>query len=384
MVGIVAGASVLGAVPALAEGYVDASDSPQIVAGQEVDGTAWLGGNSVTVAGTVRGDLFCVGNTITITGVVEGDVLCAGNTLTVVGSVGGDIRLGGNSITISGSSGKATTLAGSSITLADGSRVGSDLTAGAATLNLAGVVGRDARLAAGAATLAGTITRDVDAQVDALTVTPTAVIGGHLSYVSAREATLAPGTVQGEVTRTPPPPETLPTAQPRTPSVARWLVGAAAGVLWLVALTVAVVLLLPTYVRRLTDTTWSGVGKAALVGLVTLAAGLPIIIMAFVTIVGAGAGLLLLVGFPLALTLAGPLAAYYLGREVMRRRTTNMIAMAAVGAAILGLATVVPFLGALVGFAAACVGVGLIVQDLRRRQFVPPAYTDTGGPVTAP
>jgi len=370
-------AGLLG-LPAFAEGYVDASDTPAVVAGQEVDGAAFLAGNSVTVAGTVKGDLFCAGNTITITGVVEGDVLCAGNTVTVVGRVGGDVRVGGNSVTMSGNAGGAVTAGGNSVILAQGSVVTTDLTAGAATLTLAGSVGRDVRFGAGAATMSGEVGRDVDAEVDSLTVTDAATIGGHLHYVSSRDAAVAAGAVQGEVRRTDPPAEDARTFPPQTrpaPTAGQWILGALGRVVGLVLLTLAVTLLLPRFVRRTTATSWAGLGKAALAGLLAIAAGLPVIVILFLTIVGAGAGLLLLVAYPLALVLAAPLTAYFIGRELLRQRTANMFLIAAAGAGVLGVASVVPFVGALVGFAAACAGVGLIVLGLRG-QYLAPAYVD--------
>ena len=374
------GAGLLG-LPALAEGYVDTRNVSQVVAGQEVDGSAYLAGNSVTMAGTVRGDLFCAGNTITITGTVEGDVLCAGNTVAVSGRVGGDLRLAGNSVTVSSGSGGAVTAFGNTVTMTQGSEVGTDLTAGAAALNLAGTVGRDARLGAGAATVTGRVVRDVDVRVDDLTVTDAATIGGHLFYVSTKDAVLPAGVVQGAVRRTDPPPEervNLPPQVRPAPTPGLWFLGALTGVVGLVLLSLAVVLALPRYVRRTVTTSWEGLGKAALVGLVALAASLPIIVILFVTIAGAGAGLLLMVALPLALVLSVPLTAYFLGRTFLRQRTTNMFALVAAGAAVLGVVGVVPFLGALVTFAAACAGLGLILLGLRD-QFARPAYTDPSG-----
>lgn len=369
------------ASPAFAGGLVNTSDSPQIVAGQQVDGTAWLAGNNVSVAGTVQGDLFCAGNTVTITGVVEGDVLCAGSTVTVLGRVSGDVRLAGNSVTMSGSTDGAASLAGNSVTLSETATVGSDLTAGAATLNLAGSVGRDARLGAQSATLAGIIVRDVDAEVDHLTVTAPGAVGGHLHYVSPNDAAVEPGTVQGEVRRTDPPPRAMPTTPiTRPPTVLGWLLGALASIAWFVVLSLAVVLLLPKFVRRVTDTTWEGAGKAALLGLVALAAIVPLVILLFVTLVGAGAAMLLVVGFPLALLLAGPLGAYYVGRQLMGRRTDNMVALMAVGAAVLGVAMVIPFLGFVAGLAIACLGLGFILLDLRH-QFTTSGRSDMVPPV---
>lgn len=371
-------ATGLFALPALAEGYADASGSPQIAAGREVDGSAYLAGNNVNVAGTVKGDLFCAGSSVTISGVVDGDVLCAGDNVSVSGRVGGNLRLAGNTVTVTGATGRAATIGGNSVSLAGDASVGSDLTAGGNTLDLAGSVGRDLRLGAGTATVAGTVSRDVDGEVEKFTVTSTAAIGGHLHYVSSDDASVAPGTVQGEVRRTDPPQRATPPApMNRARTIGDWFLGALVGMLGLVVLSLTVVLLLPRFVRRVTDTPWRGIGIAALIGLLTLAAILPITVILFVTIVGAGAGLLLVVGFPLALLLSGPLTAYYLGREIMRRRTTNMLAMVAVGAALLGAAIAIPFLGFLVGLAAGCVGLGLIVLELRN-QFASPTYAERG------
>lgn len=374
--GMVVVAAGLVAAPVLAEGYVNTSDAPRIEAGREIDGAAWLAGNSVSVAGTVKGDLFCAGNTVTISGVVEGDVLCAGSTLTLTGRVDGDVRLAGNSVTLDGATAGAASLAGNTVVLAEGGTVGSDLGAAAATVTVGGTVTRDARLAAGAATLSGRVGRDVDAELPSLTVTSGAAIGGHLFYVSDTDASVAPGTVQGEIRRTEPPPDPRPTT-PITPArtVGSWLLGALWTVLGLVVLSLAVVLVLPRYVRRVTDATWGGVGKAALVGLLALAAVLPLTILLFVTVVGAGAALLVMAAFPLAVLLSGPLTAYLIGREILRRRTDNMLAMVAVGALLLGVAGVIPFVGFLVVLAGACVGLGLIILDLRH-QFATPGYTD--------
>ena len=370
-------AGLLG-LPALAEGYVDASDVSQVVAGQEVDGSAYLAGSSVTMSGTVKGDLFCAGNTITITGTVEGDVLCAGNTVAVSGRVGGDMRLGGNSVTVSSGAGGAVTAMGNTVTMTDGSEVGTDLTAGAATLTLAGTVGRDARLGAGTATLTGRVARDVDARVDNLNVTDTANIGGHLFYESTKDAALPDGVVQGAVRRTDPPPQdtvNLPPQVRPSPTPGMWRLGAVIGVVGLVLLSMAVVLVLPRYVRRTVATSWGELGKAALVGLVAIAASLPIVVILLVTIIGAGAGLLLMVAYPLALVLAVPLTAYFLGRVFLHQRTASMFAMMAAGAAVLGVVGAIPFIGSIVTFAAACAGLGLIVLRLRD-QFARPTYID--------
>lgn len=373
VVGVVvlaAGASVL---PAFAKGHADASDSPTISAGQVIDGAAYLAGNTVNVAGTVKGDLFCAGNSVTITGVVEGDILCGGNTVTVVGQVGGDVRLAGNTVSVTGKIQGSATIGGNAVATVSGSTIGQDLTVGASSLNLAGDVGRDVLVGAQTAVFAGAVGRDVDGQLGDVTVTPTAVIGGHLQYVSSRDATVAPGAVKGDVTRTEPPADTrMPS---RGPSTGQMALMALMSVVGFVVLSLFVALVLPRYVRSSTEMTWQGFFKAFLVGLLAVIAVLPASVLLLLSVAGIQAALLLLVAAGLMTMLAGPLTAYFVGKQILRGRVANVLGIMAVGAALLGVLGVIPIVGFLVVAVAGCAGVGMMVLGLRT-QFGADAYVE--------
>jgi cytoskeletal protein CcmA (bactofilin family) len=364
------------ALPAFAGALVEGSDSPQVAADQVVDGSAYLAGNKVSVMGTVRGDLYCAGNSVTISGIVEGDVLCAGNNVTISGQVRGDIRVAGNNMHVDGDVAGSATMAGNLVLAGSGSTIGSDLTVGASTLDLAGAVGRDVRASAGVATLAGAIGRDVDGQIGTLTVEPSATIDGHLYYVSGTDGSIAKGTVAGEIKRSEP-----PTRQMSSPTFSagqragQWVVGALVSTLLFVVLSVFVVFIMPRYVRSATETSWQGLLKAALVGLVTLTVSLPVVLVSFVSVIGAVVGVFLIVAYTLALLLAGPLAAYFVGKQILRSSVGNMFAIAPVGAAALGLAAAIPFVGVLIVFASTCAGVGLVVLSFRS-QYRDHPYTD--------
>jgi hypothetical protein len=97
-----------------------------------------------------------------------------------------------------------------------------------------------------------------------------------------------------------------------------------------------------------------------------------LIILLMVTVIGIPLGLLLGLGWLLTLFLAGPFAAYLLGRLIWRGQP-NRIWVMLLGSVILLLAYLVPILGGLVVLAVGIVGTGMILQSLYRH-FPRPAY----------
>lgn len=372
--GIVALTLSAPALPAYAEALVDASDAPQVPAGQVVDGSAYLAGNTVTVAGTVQGDLYCGANTVTITGVVEGDVLCGANTLNLSGQVGGDVRLGGNAVTLGGSTAGAATVGASTVTITPDASIGTDLTVGGAQVDLAGSVGRDVRAGAETATISGTVGRNVDGELANLTVADGARVTGHLHYVSDTDATIAPGSVAGDIRRTDPPPQEVY----RGPGFGTW---AAVALFWIagfVVLSVLVALALPRYVRGTSSRTWSDLGMSLLVGFLTFLAAGPAALLLLVTGIGALAALLLWSALGVAMMVGTVLVAHTIGRAVLGHRERNVVGTTALGAVMLAVVGAVPILGPLVVFLAACAGLGMIVRGLRSQHERRAPATPTG------
>lgn len=349
------------ALPAFASGLVNMTGAPSIPAGQVVDGSAYLAGSTVTVQGTINGDLYCGANNVIITGTIEGDVICGANTIFVGGLVRGDVRAAGNTITSTGTIDGSATLAGNAVTMAGGSTLGQDLTVGGATVDLSGKVGRDARVSARLATVSGTINRDLDAEVSELTVAPGAIIGGSVNYVSAKDANITAGTVIGKVSRTEPPPQT---AAPRMMGPTLWqkFVAAIGSVIAFMALSVVVAWVMPRFVRAGTDTPPRGLVRAGLIGLLAVVAGPPIIFLVFITLIGIPLAFMLMAAYSLMLFLSGPMAAYVLGRELLRGKVHNPVGIMAIGAAVLGVSMRIPFVGWLAGLLATLVGVGLVLR----------------------
>lgn len=353
---------VSASAPVLAESLVQASeDLSSVPADKVVDGTAFVAGDTVTVAGMVKGDLFCAGNSVTITGTVEGDVLCAGNNLTINGTVNGDIRVAGNTIILKGYVGGSATVAGNSISSDNTFSLGQDLTVGGNTISLDGIIGRDVRVGSSEMTLVGAVGRNIDGSVEALTVAAGAKVGGNVTYTSDKDGAITEGAVAGNVTRQQP--DTKSETVTKNASFAGLMAFLFFITLLFVVFSLFIVLVAPRYVRSAAEGYNSPQSflKAAVVGIATFFVVLPVAIMAFLSGVGALIGVFVLTAYSVALMLSGVLVAYRLGAFMVNGRTVNAFALVAIGSVALTVLVALPFIGLLAAFVAGSVGLGMVM-----------------------
>jgi cytoskeletal protein CcmA (bactofilin family) len=353
------------ALPAFAGGVtVESENGPATVAKETVvDGIAFLGGQSAEVDGTVKGDLFCAGNDVIVRGTVEGDVLCAGNTVTVNGIVKGDVRVAGNVVAINGTVEGAVSAAGSTVTIAKDAKVGTDVVAWASKVVVEGTIGRDLKGGGASATILGAVGRDVDITAEYTNVASGAAVGGNLTYTSERRATVADGAVTGKTTQLPPVEHERFGDSGRT--FEGLLYGALATIIFMTVLTLAIVLLMPRYVRYATNHSWKGFFIAMAVGLLAFLVALPLILLTLISVIGVLVAVFLLVVFLLMSLMAGPLVAYYIGRWVMEGRSSNMIVAALVGSALVGIASIIPIIGFIATVLVYFAGLGMVVLSFR-------------------
>lgn len=351
--------------PVVAQSLVQASEDLSTIAeGTVVDGAAFVAGDSVLVKGTVKGDLFCAGNTVTLSGIVEGDVLCAANTITLGGTIKGDVRVGANTVVLGATiDGSATLAAASVVTEGSSYTIGRDMTVGAGSVTLReGTIGRDLRVGASQVTLGGTIGRNVDASVESMTIGEGASIAGAVIYVSEKEASIADGVVAGDVTREEPTTKQNEFMSPRS-SFAGIMTVMIFGVILFVVFALFIALVMPRYVRTVTARYVSAKPflQAAAVGLATFLVIVPVTLMTFLSGVGALVGLFILASYAVALMMSGVLVAYRLGVFMVGDRTSNIFAAMSLGAIILAILVMIPFVGFVVFVAVGCVGLGMVL-----------------------
>jgi cytoskeletal protein CcmA (bactofilin family) len=346
-------------------------ENPSLAAGQTIDDDLAISGRAVTIAGRVSGDVYAAGNSVTILpgAQIDGNLFAAANAVTISGSIGGSVYTAGNLIQVQGTIGRNLVGGSNYLTLNPAATVKGNLLAGTNRLLLQGNVAGSVTGGVESLELAGTIGRDLRASVERLDLQPSARIGGNLTYISLREATVPAGIVQGSVERQTPP-ESARQAERRSG------LGDFIFSLIMLAGVILLGLLLAWLFPGLLHAGQAIVERQALVavglGLVTLVA-LPIIaIFLLVTVIGIPLGLLGLAGWFFGWLLGWIIAATALAGLLvgLLRRSGRPIAIAwlvPLGLIGLHLLTQLPILGGIIALVVLCLGLGILVLLLSER-----------------
>lgn len=343
--------------------------SATVAANETVDSTMFIGGRDVNIYGTINGDLFCGAQNLNISGTVNGDVICGAQTINLSGHVTGDIRVGAQTINFTGMIDGNATIAAQTLNTDTKSIIKNDASIAGTDLNLNGKIVRD--LAAGGAntTLGGEVGRDIKHGGKQLTLLSTAKVGGGIDYTSNDMINMQSGAkVGGSVTHKYP--------QKRHVDFPR--VAAFSGA---VALFVALMLLIKSFVltalfpRFVHSVSTQGLRRpwwALLTGFLASIVAPIIGVLLFVTVIGIPLAITLLVFWVLTSLLSGWFAAYWLGRMIMRSQT-NPLMIIFVGALVLLILIMVPYIGFFVLMLAFWMGMGMILLELKDR-YNRPSY----------
>ncbi len=318
--------------------------------GQVVTGTLFAGAKtSVTIDGTVHGDVFCGSQDVIISGTVDGDVICAAQTIRIDGSVGGSVRVAGQSIEVAGPVGRNITAIGQSF-----------------TLDPTGTVSGEILAATEHTFIDGTVKGDISEVVNSLVFGDNAKVKGSVKYQSKNAASLAPtATISGMLVQTTPKPK----SKPPTTEVKRVSKGAG-GVVGKIILSLIfgaiIVAIAPKKTAKILDLMKSSPGASMLTGFLAMLVIPMVLILMAITIIGIPFSILLGIVFALALAAASIFASLLAGRFVLDKlnanKKNNMYVNLLVGVPVVGILFTVPILGGLAKFLAAIWGLGAIVK----------------------
>jgi cytoskeletal protein CcmA (bactofilin family) len=378
--------ALLAAAPAAAE--VRSGSTVVIAADERIDGNLYVSAGNVTVRGDIDGDLIAAGGTVLVDGHVSGDVLAAGGEVTIGGVVDGDIRAAGATLAVLSRVHGDVVAAGGDVELA--STVGGDVFVSGNTVSVRGDVAGDLALAMGDASLAGVVTGDVDATGGRMRLKEGAVVGGHVAFTGESLERGAGVVVAGSVVERAPP-------SSAGMSFVRWLqalVGICIfGALWFT--------LFRGFAGRAMDTLGARPGSSFGLGFLVLLASPVIIAVVLAVGVVIGGWWISLVGAAVyftAIAVASPLVAAFVGRRFLLRRgdaappsvSRERWAMLAV-LVLLSIATAVPFVGGLLGFAVVLFGLGAIAmtalptpRSAAQRASPTPAPSTSASPLPLP
>ena len=361
------GAAVL---PALAAERPEVGET--IVKRGRIASDLYAFGGGVDVGADVNGDLIAGGGLVTISHRVQGDLIVGAGSVMVSGLVEKGVRAAGGSVTIAGRVGRNVNVAGGSITIAPEAVVSGSAQLVGGEVRVAGVIGRKLWVAGAVVVLAGEVAGNVEVVAQEIEVLPTARIRGKLVYWSPRPARIDPqATISGRVTHNLP---ELPSRIART-GTALVTVSRTSFMVGLTIIAVALFLVFPRFTVLASRTVGSDPIKSFGMGLLLFAAIPVLAILSMITILGIPLGLLIFLGFSIALLLGFVLVAFYLGdvgaQAFMGRRARQRVVRVAfliLALGILLLARQIPVIGAVLIVVAVILGLGAMTIYVWRRR----------------
>jgi len=348
-------------------------------------------GANVTVSGDIDGDLIAAGGRILVNGDVSGDLMAAGGYLNLNGDVGDDARISGGMIAVNGKIRDDLIIGGGQVTLGDSSAVGGDLIVSGGTIEIDGEVLGNAVLSGGSINISGKINGNVKiAGVGDLTITDDAEIAGDVIYSSANRASISDGAIIGGELKETIVEKVKEVKVAKKASVAfltaTYFGGKVVSFLSLFVLGIILLLAIPKVFSKFNDRMRTTVGRCVGAGAIMLF-GLPagvlilfiISIILFITVIGAGLGVIalssnaiLIILYALLIYVSSIFLSFFIGRMVLYRTSLDMnkygwkVLAYLIGLAIIVVVYSIPFVGWMFRFAGVLFGFGglmLVIKD---------------------
>jgi hypothetical protein len=335
-------------------------------------GDRFVAGDDPVSASEVAGDLFLAGERPGVTGAVGESAHLAGRRVTVDAPVGGDLYAAGYDVEVNAPVAGDATLAGYDVSVA--AEVGENLRAFGRRVGVTADVGGSLLAGADAFTLDAVVAGDADLTVDEIAFGEGARVAGVLTLrgLTAEEADVPAGIaaqvryvdLPGREAFEPPAVELPGVGTILQAAIAAFVTGVLiVAVLGLLAASVA-----PVRVETAVERTYQLPGETLWAGILTLSLILGGAVVLALTGIGALALPVIFAGGFLLAAAGYVMGAYALGARMVAGAEASVphafggrLAAALLGAVVVGLLSLVPFLGWLVVLAVALFGVGAIL-----------------------
>jgi len=324
----------------------------------------------VRVTATVSDDVFAAGRDVIFDAATVRNAIVAGYDIEQRGGTVADMIAAAANINIAGRVEDDIVAVARSIRFAADASVGGDARVAAATIDMDGEITGSMRAAAQRITIAGKIDGKADLLAERIVIGPNAVISGDLIYRSGNRPEIATGaTIGGEVRQ-------VKIDMPDLAEIGLAILGL--GILialaWAVAMLVLIVviqLVFPAFMTdatdRLQDHPWSNLGR----GVVLLLVGGALAALFYASILGIPLGGAVTAAIAVGTILGLVTVSYCIGFFIRSRFKTSTyvsgggrIGWTILGAVILGIVGLVPFVGGIVVGLAVAAGVGAALAEL--------------------
>ena len=334
---------------------------------------AFVSGERPRISANVADDILAAGRDLKVEGASADHLIIAGGEIDLAPATLHDLLAAGGQIRFrNGAVSDDVVIAGGEVEIDRNVRIDGSAVLTGGRLRIDARVGGELRAAGGRVELNGSVAGDVRIRADEIVIGPQARIGGNL-YVRGAEIEISPSAVvQGRTLR-----EEVKRERRAAPGFAVLGVLFALGILLMHGLIAAVAPGIVGVVDRgLHSTLWSTLGVGALIVMLT-----PVVIALLgATVLGAPLAVALALAYLLAIPLAFAGVSYWIGQLIRARVSTRggepprwpaRFGWTVLGALLVVIACMIPFVGWLVWLVAFAAGVGGLARLAFWRQPTP-------------
>lgn len=344
----------------------DTLEGTQFISGDKINiagninGTTFVAGSDINISGVIDGDLFVAGQNITVSGTVNGSLIIAAQEISIDGTVANNIYSAGSNLTLKSENKGSTFLAGDKITLEKQSKIERDLFTGGNQVFNHATVGGSFFSDANNASISGTIGKNVKVTATDLYV-EAGEIKGDLAYNSENEATISKDSkILGKTVWRKPVPQTKPIVSPIT-----ILTDMLLGIIGLLIVWFVIKLIRPRFWNTLGGNIKNNLPKSLGFGALALIVTPTAIFFLFITIVGIPLALILACVYGIAFYISKIIVASYIGlllKEKFKWSDKHKgVWTSLLGLLILSVLGLVPFIGLIVKVFTILAGLGSLV-----------------------
>ena len=331
-------------------------------------------GANVDVTAKAAGSVWIFGGKVMLGGDVASDVAAVGSSVSYSGHTGGDARIAGGAVSIDATIGGSLRACAANLIVGPLAEIAGSLGVVGANVTVGGHVAGEAKLAGAVVTFNGQADKSMVIAGDTVIVGPQARIGGDLTVYSRHEPQIAEtAVIGGTVKRMEPPAEFS--------AVPDWVWSFAFAIAMVLGTILAGIVLLlfggRLFISALDHARLRPV-STFLIGIVTLILVPAVAALLSATVVGLPIGFALMLALPLLFVFGLPVASAGIAAGIFVR-TPGPVGVARgllfviVGAVILALISLIPWVGCLAVAVVVVLGVGALVRTSGGRLRTPEA-----------
>jgi len=354
----------------MASAQPDEGDRKYVALEGTHDDVQFVAGRTVRVTATVSDDVFAAGREVIFDAATVRNAVVTGYDIEQRGGTIADMIAVAASINIAGRVEDDVVAIARSIRFAADAAVGGDARVAAETIDMDGEIAGSVHAAARRITIAGKVHGKADLLAERIVIGPNAVISGDLIYRSGDRPKIATGaTIGGEIRQV-----KIDLPDLAEIGLAILALGILIALAWAVAILILIVViqfLFPAFMTdatdRLQDHPWSNLGR----GVVLLLIGGALAALFYASILAIPLGGALTVAIAVGSLLGLVTVSYCIGLFIRSRFKTSTyvsgggrIGWTILGAVILGIVGLIPFVGGIVVGLAVAAGVGAALAEL--------------------